>query len=343
MSSIIHYCHNYVTGLPKNFKLERIVEILSPSEKEEIQRTTVYKRKHRRCLLHVHKYVEYYCNSCKSLACGDCLVEKHLNHNVKRASEVLPQHVNALQALIPGATKALEGGTASLTVLQAHSDSLKKQGEETTREIEAYFDTIRKILSQRETELKDEVRVQVKEGQEAMDRNQKSLQTSVKEIQKCKEKLEQLTTTHKTSVDVLAEEKQVVSKLERSRGDLEAHQKVTDRLQILSIHPPSLKNPRLEALLKTLAAKRPSPLPRRQHGDTPLMKGHHRAERTDSTLSDGYAIAPDFKRTEEAALSDEEGDSTEDLCYLPPPTPPLRKESHDFNVEIVEPTLIHGP
>ena len=336
---VIHNFNNYVTGLPKNFKLERIVEILSPSERAEIQRTTASKRR-RRCHLHTHKYLEYYCNSCKGLACGDCLVEKHMNHNVQRASEVLPQHVNALQALIPGATKALEDGTASLAMLQAHSDSLQKQGAEATREIEAYFDKIRKILSQRETELKDEVKVQVKEGQEAIERNQLSLQTSVKDIQRCKEKLGLMTTTHKNSVDVLAEENQLVSKLENSRTDLEAHRKVTDHLQTLSIQPPSLKSPRLEALLKTLAAKSPVPLPRRRCG--PVTKEHFRVDRTASTLSDGYAIAPDFKRTEEAVPSDDEEDPPDSLTLFPP-TPPLRRESHDFNIEIVEPTLIHGP
>ena len=164
----------------------------------------------------------------------------------------------------------------------------------------------------------------------------------MKDIQKCKEKLEQMTTTHKNSVDVLAEEKQLVSKLESTKEDLEAHQKAADRLQTLSIQAPSLKNPRLEALLKTLAAKSPVPLPRRRNGGSPAMKLHIRVDRTASTLSDGYAIAPDFKRTEEAAPSDDEGDSTDDGILFPP-TPPLRKESHDFNVEIVEPTLIHGP
>lgn len=338
----IHNFNIFMTGLPKNFKLERIVEILSPSERAEIQRTTAGRRRRRRCLLHTHKYLEYYCNSCKSLACGDCLVEKHMNHNVQRASEVLPRHVNTLQALIPGATKALEDGKASLAMLQTHSDSLQKQGEAATREIEVYFDKIRKILSQRETELKDEVNVQVKEGQESIERNQLSLQTSVKDIQKCKEKLEQMTTTHKNSVDVLAEEKQLVSKVESTKEDLEAHQKAADRLQTLSIQAPSLRNPRLEALLKTLAAKSPVPLPRRRNVGSPAMKPQVRVDRTASTLSDGYAIAPDFKRPEEAAPSDDEGDSTDDSILFPP-TPPLRKESHDFNVEIVEPTLIHGP
>ena len=82
-------------GLPKNFKLERFIDILSPLEREEIHRAAVQNQQtseSTNCRIHTDKSAEYYCTSCSILACGDCLVEKHMNHEVKHATEVLPHH-----------------------------------------------------------------------------------------------------------------------------------------------------------------------------------------------------------------------------------------------------------
>lgn len=317
--------------MPKNFKLERFIEILSPLEREELNRT-VRKRSANRCLSHPKKKAEYYCNTCSTLACGDCLVEYHLNHEVKRAVEVLPEHMQALNEFIPAAEEILKNGEASLSSLQPCSESLDEQGAHAVHNIEAYFAQIREILSKREAELKGEVKAQVKSGQIEIEENEQALEKSVKQLRECVEELEQM--VQSPSFDILMKEKQLKCHLQSSQESLIESCKSAAALQTLSIQTPLLEDARLEILCRTLASEAPVPLPRKKKVDT----HSNLLYRTDSTQSDGYALTPDVKRLDET--NDE---PVEDCSDPPPPAVPLRNQSCNYDSAILEPDVVWGP
>ena len=256
-------CHcGTCTGLPKNFKLERFIEILSPLEREEINRSTAQKKHAYNCLAHPKKPSEYYCTTCGTLACGDCLLDKHMNHQgVKRATEVLPHHMQALMELIPGAKEVLKNGEMLLSAMQSCSVSLEKQGTEATHDIEAYFDQLRAILSKRESDLKGEVMEQVEMHQRDIAQNRRLLENSVKEVHKCAQELEQIVRSE--SLDILMKEKQLKERLRSEQKNLEESCNTATILETLSITTPPLADARLEVLCQTLATKAPIPAPRK--------------------------------------------------------------------------------
>ena len=286
------------------------------------------------CLLHQQKPKEYYCNSCSTVACGDCLVEKHLNHDVHRASDVLPQHVNDLQALKPCIQNTLEESTATLAVLESRSNSIRRKGEESIQDIEAYFNKLRTIISEREAKLKDDVNFEVKQGLVATNKKVLALRRSVQVGERLYERLHRLTTTQNDSVDVLIEEKQLVSRLSSFQNNLEEHVKESNRV-VPSIHPPVLYNPTIEPLLKSIGIKTPVPVPRREK--LPATPSNP----LESSCKEFYSqVLPNSNWNHESNSSDEE-DIPAPLAPIDPPIPPSRCESSGIEADIKLPTTIH--
>ena len=318
-------CHcGTCTGLPKNFKLERFIEILSPLEREEINRSTAQKKHAYNCLAHPKKSSEYYCTTCGTLACGDCLLDKHMNHQeVKRATEVLPHHMQALMELIPGAKEALKDGEMLLSAMQSCSVSLEKQGTEATHDIEAYFDQLRAILSKRESDLKGEVMEQVEMHQRDIAQNRRLLENSVKEVRKCAQELEQIVRSE--SLDILMKEKQLKERLRSEQKNLEESCNTATILETLSITTPPLADARLEVLCQTLATKAPIPAPRKLQeiidANCSLLPEEN---------SDCCPLTPNAKQLEDEHLT---------KSLLSSFFPVVR----NYEVTIVEPEMVLGP
>lgn len=334
-------------GLTKNFKLEKIIEILSLSEREQL--SCRKKASPLRCSTHSEKATDYFCTTCDTLACGDCLLEQHLNHKgVKHANEVIAEHVQALKGLIPGAKETLEMGEASLDEMKIHSESLRAQGAETLQNIELYFGKVRDLLAQRESELKGDVTEQVEKGWTQLERSSLSLQNSVTEFLKCTEELVQVT-QEEDNLAILAREKQLKEQLEISQRNLESSCEAADKLKSLSIKILPLEDKRLEVLCRTLASKAPVPLPRKKQGpaDVPPASSNEKNPflRTDSEGT-YYAQTPEMVYQE---IEEEENETEELIASLVcpmsslPPKPPLRNESHNYEVTIVEPSMVWGP
>ena len=307
-------------GLPKNFKLVRLIELLSPLELEELNHAACPKQTTSHCLIHMDKLAEYYCTSCSALACGDCLVEKHMNHQgVKRGTEILPHSVQALKGLIPSAKETLSNGKRSLTAMQIHSVSLEKQSMDTLHDIKAYFDKLHSILTEREEALKHAVTEQVEMGQMKLKQNALDLSNSVQEVQKYVQELEQALLTE--NVDILLKEQQLKSRLLSGQQTLETLCKTSTTLNTLSIEPPPLEDRKLEVFCQTLAVPIPTPLP-------------HKEQEQISTACSDYADIEPLEEVKDKSVSRSVSPSV--------PQPPLRKESHFFDSTIIDPELIWG-
>ena len=342
MSTVHIYIH---VGLPKNFKLERIIEILSPGEREELNRSQ--KKRTFRCLTHTKKSADYFCTTCDRLACGDCLLEEHLNHEgVKRATEVLAEHVLALKGLIPGARESLKTGETSLVSVDGLAQSVQQEGEEAVRGVKIYFAKIREILASRESDIEREIVEQVETSRTKIERSRLALRTSLQDFSECSQELEAL--TEREGFEVLVEEERLKSQLNSSREQLEMCCGEISKLKAGRIKVASLKDARLEVLCRTLGAKPPTPLPRRRQEKpvttAPLSSGA--ISRMNSTDAD-YALTPDVSRIREAANDDiaddgNRSDVVADGDQLQLPKPPMRNESHRSSPDIFKPSLVWG-
>ena len=258
-----------------------------------------------------------------------------MNHGVKRAIEILPQHLQALKGLIPDTKETLNNGELSLTAMQECSESLEKQGVEAASDIKAYFDKLRSILTKREEALKHGVTEQVEKGQTKLEQNTLTLSKLVQKVRECTQELEQAISTG--SVDILLKEQQLQSRLWSGQQDLKALCGTATTLKTLSVEPPPLEDKRLEVLCSTLATTAPSPLPRRRQELLVPSVRISRAYDQPSGTENWEGIKNKHKSFSEYTF-----ESVYEVVCPPSPRPPLRKESHFSDSTIVKPELVWG-
>ena len=304
-----------------------------------------------RCLTHTKKSADYFCTTCNRLACGDCLLEMHLNHEgVKRATEVLAEHVQALRGLIPGAREVLETGEASLSSIQSLSNSITEEGVEAIQGVKNYFAKIHSLLKKRESEIERDILGQIESRREKIEQDSLALQQSVGEFRDCTRELEGV--TQRESFEILVKEEEIRSRLNSGRAALEASISQILKLKNLAVKPPPLEDTKLEVLCRTLGTAPPKPLPRRrQNKPTPPPRSSSPTNDAfpglNSTEAD-YALTPDIdrvKETEREELTESiESDTTSTTTDdFPMPKPPMRNESHRCTPTVIKPELIWGP
>ena len=312
--------------------MERIIEILSPVEREELNRGSVHKKRTFRCLTHTKKSADYFCTTCNRLACGDCLLELHLNHEgVKRATEILAEHVEDLKGLIPDAREALETGEASLNQIESLTESVTQEGVDAIEGVKTYFTKIHEILKKRESEIEREILGQIETSRNKIEHGSLGLQESLEEFRDCTRELEQV--TQRENFEILAKEDELRTRLSSGREALEASSSEVLKLNDITIKPPPLGDNKLEVLCRTLGAKPPKPVPRK---------------RQDKPTPPYYAMTPDVARIKEAVSKEDLTESTEIYVTtfasdFPLPKPPLRNESYRFRLNVIKPDLIWSP
>ena len=167
-------------GLPLNFKLSRLVEILSPTERDNIKKqiskqpsvtTATAAAAETKCHRHPNKILEYFCESCRALVCGQCMLDEHRTHGkVGYAKEFLASHLEALGSLPTLGNSALANGQRALDSFQANVDSLRRRGQENADSVHAYFGRLHQLLAEREKQLVGRVQREVEEKAEAVAR-----------------------------------------------------------------------------------------------------------------------------------------------------------------------------
>ena len=300
-----------------------------------------------RCLTHTKKSADYFCTTCNRLACGDCLLELHLNHEgVKRATKVLAEHVEELKGLIPESCEALEAGEASLCSIESLAESVTQEGVEAIQGAKTYFAKIHDILKKRESEIEREILGQIETSRGKIERGSSALEESLGEFRDCTRELEQA--TRRENFEILAKEDELKHRLNSGREALEASCSEALKLKDITIKPPPLGDTKLEVLCRTLGPKPPKPLPRKQKvKPSPPSPSSSSSD----TISRVNAVDVEYDlvvaRGNEAGKEDLTGNTdiyvTAAEIYFPLPKPPLRNESYRWQPTVVKPELIWSP
>ena len=147
-----------VQSIPTNFKLARLVEILSPEQKHNIQVATKRSLRrqatenHPRCIDHPRKLLEYFCSECHQLICGSCLLSVHRSHaaGIIEAEDALQRHMGVLKELIAQANAMLQGAENIMDNLAKDAKEVRVNGSRASQRVKTYFARMREILNERE-------------------------------------------------------------------------------------------------------------------------------------------------------------------------------------------------
>lgn len=201
-------------GLPLNFKLQRFVEILSSEEKADIVRSATVNNEPKsqepidlKCRVHANKPLEYYCEECKVLACGQCMLNGHRMHkDVKFASDALPEHISGLKIALSPTDSMLPEAEQILESLQSDAATIKHTGEEAASHVRSYFSNIQHILTERERQILDGIQTEVTKKEKVLSKQQQSVQEATGEIQNCMTIVRDISETRQDDIRILLEE-----------------------------------------------------------------------------------------------------------------------------------------
>lgn len=342
-----------VQGLPLNFKLSRLVEILSPAERDSIKRQISKQSSgtdvREKCQHHPDKDLEYFCESCSALVCGQCMLDEHRTHGtVGYAEEFLASRLEDFARLSTLGNSAVANGQRALDSFQAEVDELRRRGQENVDSVRTYFGRLRQLLADREKQLVGRVQREVEEKAEAVARRKQVVQESMENIQKCVHSIQNIIEKRKLDVRILEEKTPLKSTLYSHMEVIEAEASQQERREAPSLAAPVVEDPQFEQFCRIVGEKTShrnfsSPLPRRPRTSPvsprrlplgPTIRIPR--SRTDSSDSGGTDFTDPESRTSDL------GDSIE-VSLDAPPTPPRRRESNKLETEIHQPVLEIGP
>ena len=353
-----------LAGLPRNFKLSRLVEILSPTEKDDIKRQIFQQNTPTaaKCRRHQDKDLEYFCESCKALVCGQCMLDEHRTHgNVGYAKEFLAVRLEALGGLITLGNSATANGQRALSSFNADVENVKRQGNENADFVHAYFNRLRQLLGVREKQLVGRVHREVEEKVEAIARRKQVVQESMESIHKCVQSIENIFEVRKGDIKILEEETPLRSMLYSHMEVIETEASHQEQREVPSLSVPAVEDPQFEQLCRTVGEKitygsfstPPTPIRSRVFSAQKYRRMSPTLERprTDSAESSGTEYTDPESRMGDFgdmtdSLSDIHVPPTPPLRREPrhvPPTPPLRRESYKIEAEVYQPVLEIGP
>ena len=181
------YCWH--AGFPLNCKLGRLVEILSPAERNEIKRVRQESRaaSHPELTCHAHsgKPMDFYCENCKMLVCFQCTMSEHRQHEaVCYAKEALPHHIEVLSSCLSTAKSAASQANTTSMQLREKTKEVQRQSGQKAGAIQDFFLRARQLLSEREQELVGVVRREQQEKEDWLARRQQDVQRNLEDIRK---------------------------------------------------------------------------------------------------------------------------------------------------------------
>lgn len=246
----------YGIGLPTNFKLKRFVEILTSEEKKEFMRTLTNKRpgvtSHLQCSRHPERPLEYYCETCKLLICGQCMISEHRAHGqINYAVNVLALHINLLRKHLPAAKSVVAQGLSALGTIKTHESELKQRDEERVAEVEQYFAEMHHLLEEREREILDSFQGELRHKMKVLAKRRHILQESIESVRKSMLSIEDVAERRADDIRVLIEEDSVKARLHARMKVVETEIKTTE----MSFTPLQLgfkPDPAMELLCKSV-------------------------------------------------------------------------------------------
>lgn len=202
------------------------------------------------CSRHPERPLEYYCEPCKLLICGQCMISEHRPHgDINYAINVLPLHIKHLRKHLPVASSVMAQGLSAMEALKSIETELKQNDEERVTEVEQYFAEMHRILEERERDILDSFQSEVKHKVKLLSRRHQALHDSVESVRKSMLSIEDIAERRTDDIKVLIEEDSIKERLHTKMKTVESDIKQSEK----SLAPLQLvfkPDPALETLCK---------------------------------------------------------------------------------------------
>ena len=205
------------------------------------------------CSLHTDKRLEYYCEQCKQLICGQCMMDKHRTHkNIGFALDFLESHIYSLeQQVIPATDKSVAQANKALTEIESDAKELQNAEEYANESIREYFEKVRSLLAQREEELLNEVLNEAQQKRKAISRIRGDVEKARDSVQKCRDTIAEMENKRANDIRIFLEEDHIKTQMQSAIQEVNA---VTGKVSKRTIIPPPFPDDKFEESIKLLGA-----------------------------------------------------------------------------------------
>ena len=166
------------------------------------------------CPVHETRLLEYYCETCRVMICGQCMLDDHRIHGtVKYANEVLNSHVQELREILPAAESAIVSGEDMLQSLKSETATLNDELSESNSVVKSYFETLHNILWEKEKEIMSGIKTRAKKKERRLQKRMKALNRAVEGMKRSKMTLEDALENRANEIGILLEENQLKARV----------------------------------------------------------------------------------------------------------------------------------
>ncbi len=271
------------------------------------------------------------------------MIKEHRSHGeIGYAEEVLPVHIEALTGLIPYANEAGTKAANALIRLKEGTEMVRRQGEHEVDNVRDYFSKLKQALAEREEELVDNVQRGVDEKVHEIAKQRQVIEEGLQNVRACIQSVQHIAEHRPDDIEVLSEDAVLkVRLISHAEAIKMESNKLDENWEVPAIESPVLVNIQLEHLMKSIGVKSQSspPLPQR-HSVTQSLRLGSPISNIRISLARSDSDATTYSEPYSPEISRENSFLT--TAGTPPPTPPLRKQSHSRTVEICEPAFIIG-
>ena len=295
------------------------------------------------------------------------MLDEHKQHEqVHYATKVVPKHLELLRGFLPIADGATQKVQATMNTLKTDSEAILKAKDDTVQSVRSYFGNLRQILTEREEEVVGDVCKLADEKAIVVAKRQQVLEEALKNISKYGKSISDMVNRRGTDIRVLLEEDTITAMLISQVQVIEAETKQAINHRQLGVQISFVPDHGFEELCQSAGAKvrlrmPPSPLTTRSRPRAPTAKYNFTQQsspkpylertRSDSVESTATEYSEPLSRNWSCQELDEDVEEEEkEERYVPtmrpttvtfshPPTPPVRRESHEYEAEICVPEL----
>ena len=148
------------------------------------------------------------------MICGQCMLDDHRIHGtVKYASEVLDEHIQEMQEILPDAEGVIVSGQNTLQGLKSEISKLNDELSKGITGVNSYFQTLYKILQEKENDIVSGIRAKAKKREKRLLKRMKALNQAVEGMKKSKMTLEYALENRSKEIGILLEEGQLRARI----------------------------------------------------------------------------------------------------------------------------------
>ena len=231
------------------------MEILTSEEKEEFMKSRAQKKpasSQLLCSRHPERPLEYYCEPCKLLICGQCMISEHRPHgDINYAMNVLPLHIRHLRKCLPVANSVMAQGMSRCETLRSIESELKQGNKERATEVEKYFAEMHRLLKEREKEILESFQDELKSKLKVVAKHRHMVKESVEYVRKSMLSIDDVSERRADDIKVLIEEDTIKQRLQARMKSVESEIKASEK-SISALHLAFNPDPALEVLCRTV-------------------------------------------------------------------------------------------